>query len=265
MTNDMMPKESRPIPFVIFATQRTGSNWLMGMLDAHPAIAAYDELLLEGVSGNGYWGRTDLEFFASYYSRHRKSDNQITRARWSFRYLKELYSRRPGTDAIGMKLMYDQLWKNPWVWAYMIRYQVRIIHLVRVNLLDIILSLETVKARKRPHAWEGEVVDMPTITLDLNTTVSSLKVLDFRVKTARWLLRLLPVRHIEMSYEQLIADPSLVDHVFAFLKVPTRLDSSDAQSRFKKLNTAKKADLVENYEDLERALRGTRFEHFLDG
>lgn len=254
----------RPTPFVIFATQRTGSNWLMGMLDAHPAIAAYDELLLAGASGSGYWGRTDLEFFEPYYVRHRKHDNRLARALWSFRYLNKLYSRRGGAEATGIKLMYDQLWKNPWVLIYIMRHRLRVVHLVRINLLDIILSAETARARKQFHAWEGHNVETPIVNIDPETILSTLKTIEFRVRVARWMLTLLPINRIEISYEQLMADPSLIDDIFTFLGVSVQPGSPTPASKFKKLNTTRKSDLIDNYAEVERVLRGTRFECFLD-
>ncbi len=235
----------------------------MGMLDAHPAVAAYDELLLTGESGSGYWGRTDLEFFEPYYIRQRKNDNRLARAFWSFRYLNKLYLSRQGTEAIGMKLMYNQLWKNPWVWAYIIRHRVRVVHLVRTNLLDIALSLETLEARKQPHAWEGHVVETLAVTLDPKTIVSDLKTLEFRIKMARWLLAVLPIKGLEVSYEQLVANPSLVNGILTFLDVSIQPKSPTPASKFKKLNTSDKSELIENYAEIEGVLKGTRFERFL--
>lgn len=259
-----MSGEAKSASFVIFATQRTGSSWLMDMLDAHPAIASYDELLLAGASGSGYWGRTDLEFFEPYYIRKRKHDNFFARALWSFRYLNALYSPRQGTEAIGMKLMYEQLWKNPCVWLYMMRHRVRVVHIIRINLLDIILSLETVKARKTPHALASHAVETPAVTLDPSTLVSTLKTFEFRVRVARWLLTLLPIEHLDIAYEQLMADPSILDDAFRFLGVDIPPESPTHASRFKKLNTASKSDLIENYVEIEQVLKGTRFERFLD-
>jgi LPS sulfotransferase NodH len=257
-------KSRRTIPFVIFATQRTGSNWLMGMLDAHPAIAAYDELLLAGASGSGYWGRTDIEFFEPYYIRHRKHDNHLARALWSFRYLNKLYAWRGDTEATGMKLMYDQLWENPWVLIYMMRHRIRVVHLVRMNLLDIILSAETARARKQFHAWEGHNVETPAVNIDPKTILSTLKTIEFRVKVAHWMLTLLPIKRFEVSYERLMVDPSLIGDIFTFLGVSIEPESSMAASKFKKLNTTRKSDLIGNYLEVERALQGTRFERFLD-
>jgi len=247
---------------MIFATQRTGSNWLMGMLDAHPAVAAYDELLLPGATDSGYWGRTDLEFFEPYYARERKHDHPAARAMWSFRYLTELYASRRATGAIGMKLMYSQLWKNPWVSVYMMRHRIRVIHLVRRNLLDIAVSLETLKVRTQPHAWKGQIVDTPTITLDPDTLVSTLEALNFRIRVARLLLSVMLVPHLELAYEHLVANPSLIVDVFAFLEVDAPPDS--VVSRFTKLNTSSKHDVIGNYTEIELALKGTDFERFLD-
>lgn len=234
----------------------------MGMLDRHPAVACYDELLLPKATDSGYWGRTDLEFFEPYYARHRKRDNRLTRVLWSFRYLNKLYSPRQGLDALGMKLMYSQLWKNPWVWPYMVQHRVCVVHLVRSNLLDIVISLETLKTRKQPHAWQGHDVETQSVRLDPKTLMSSLHDLEFRIKVARWLLTVVPIRHIEVSYEQLIANPALLDDVFAFLGTTT--SPGTQVSKFKKLNTSSKPELIENYDEVRRLLSGTRFECFLD-
>ena len=236
----------------------------MGMLDAHPAVASYDELLLGGATGSGYWGRTDLKFFEPYFLRHRKHANRLARALWSFRYLNALYTSRQGTEAIGMKLMYEQLWHNPCVWLYMVRHRVRVVHLVRSNLLDIVLSEATAKARQRPHAWKGQTIETPAVTLVPNTLVSTLKTLEHRVKIARSLLTVLPISHVEISYEQLTAHPSLVYDIFAFLNVAIHSEPPVLVSRFRKLNTATKPDLIENYGEVAQALKGTRFESFLD-
>jgi LPS sulfotransferase NodH len=257
------PLPNMSIPFVIFATQRTGSNWLMGTLDTHPGIAAYDEMLLADASSDDQWGRDDLEPFAPYYARHHKNDNLLSRLWWSLRYLNCLYSSQPAAEAVGMKLMYDQLWRNPWVWFYLLRHRVRMVHLTRSNLLDIVLSLEAAKVRQQPHALEGDHIATPLVTLDPHTLVSELETLEFRIAFARRLLGLLPVASTEVVYEQVVTNPKLIGNVLDFLGVARQMALSSSTSRFKKLNTASQSDLVVNYQEVERALRPTRFAHFL--
>jgi hypothetical protein len=139
------------------------------------------------------------------------------------------------------------------------------VHIVRINLLDIVLSLETIKARKTPHALAGHTVETPTVTLDPSTLASILKTLDFRIKVAHWLLTLLPIDHLDISYENLMANPSLLEDVFRFLGVDLPPESQTPASKFKKLNTASKSDLIANYAEVEQVLRGTRFERFIEG
>ncbi len=258
-----MIQNTHSTSFMIFANQRTGSTWLMDMLDMHPAIASYDELLRTGASGHGKWGRTDRQFFEPYYACHRRRSKYTPRARWLYRYLDELYLPRQGTNAIGMKLMYDQLRDNPWTLPYIVCHRIRVVHLVRTNLLDVIISAEAAEARQQYHALHGDPVEIPVLTLDPATVTSRLTALERGEKIARSLLSLLRIKHIEISYEQLMADSFRVSDVLTFLDVNMQPAPPSLDSRFKKLNTASKRDMIENYTEVMSALQGTRFERFL--
>lgn len=236
----------------------------MDMLDSHPAVASYDELLAPGAKGRGEWGRTDLLFFEPYYVCHRRRNHLASRALWLFRYLDALYSPRRNTEAIGMKLMYDQLWHNPWTLIYMVRHRLRVVHLVRANLLDVIVSTEAAQARRQHHAFQGHLIETPALTLNPAKVTSMLRTLERRVKIARNLLKFLRIKHIELSYEQLLAEPRLVKDVLTFLNVDIELHPPSLASRFRKLNTAKKRDIIDNYAELVSALKGTRFERYLN-
>jgi LPS sulfotransferase NodH len=251
---------SSPTRFIILATQRTGSTWLTDLLDSHPAVASYEELLLPADHHRQTWGRSDKEFFHEYYAR------RVARRRWplatpfwALRYLEELYAPRPGIDAIGMKLMYSQLKQYPWLLAYLVLRQVRVVHLVRTNLLDVVVSQETAQARGRYHAYTSEAVEQTAVELKTEQLVPELEVLQHSVDRIRLLLRLLPTPNIEISYEELGCDDAALDSVFSFLGVRPRR----VTSRFAKLNRDCKQTLIANYQEVERTLRGTRFERFL--
>jgi hypothetical protein len=79
------------------------------------------------------------------------------------------------------------------------------------------------------------------------------------VDRVRLLLRLLPAPSIEVSYEELSRGDAAFDPVLRFLGVAPR----HLRSRFAKLNRGPKQALIANYDDVQRALRGTRFERFL--
>jgi LPS sulfotransferase NodH len=246
--------------FVILATQRTGSTWLTDMLDSHPAVASYEELFLPAEDHRQTWGRSDREFFHEYYA------HRVAGRRWplsvpffSLRYLEELYAPRPDVEAIGLKVMYSQLRRYPWLLAYMVLRQVRVLHLVRTNLLDVVVSQETAQARRQYHAYTSAAVDRSAVDLRTDQLVPQLQSLQRSVDAIRLLLRLLPAPTLEISYEELSGDDDALDAVFEFLGVAPRRVSS----RFAKLNRGPKETLIANYSDVERALRGTPFERFL--
>lgn len=232
------------------------------MLDSHPAISSYEELLLPAEAHQRTWGRADQEFFHEYRARHvggRRRPPPTTLL--ALRYLEQLYAPRPATDAVGMKLMYSQLREYPWLLAYMVVRRVRIVHLVRTNLLDVVLSQETARARSQYHAFDSDRVDQPAVQLSPEELVAALESLQRSVDRIRRLLRLLPAPSIEVGYEELTSDDAAFDPVLRFLRVaPRRLTS-----RFAKLNRSPRQELIANYDDVERALRGTRFERFLAG
>lgn len=253
------PSSASPSRFVILATQRTGSTWLTGMLDSHPAIASYEELFLPADEDRRSWGPADQEFFDNYYRRHAKHKLPLARSFWALKYLNALYAPRPATDAVGMKLMYSQLKERPWLLAYMVLRRIRVIHLVRTNVLDVILSGETAKARNQYHALASDKVAPSAVTLPAERLVADIESLQQSVDSIRLLLRLLPLSSVEVSYEELTRDEAAFSPLFALLGVEPR----SLASRFAKLNRAPKTELIANYADVERVLKGTRFESFL--
>jgi LPS sulfotransferase NodH len=249
---------STPTRFIIVATQRTGSTWLVDKLNSHPGIAAYEELFLAQEAHHGTWGSEDKEFFYAYYARRARRPWLPGRVLWSLRYLEEVYST-PSTEAVGLKLMYGQLRAYPWLLAYLPVRRVRVVHLVRTNLLDVILSRKTAEARRQYHARASDRVDHIAVHLEAEQLVSQLESLQGSVDTIRRLLRLLPTPSLETSYERLTTSEAALDELLHFLNVT----STPLSSRLTKLNREPRQSLIANYEEVERVLRGTRFEPLL--
>ena len=228
------------------------------MLDSHPAVASYEELLLPAEQHPQTWGRSDREFFHEYYARRAGGRRWQPAAPYLVRYLEELYAPRPAIEAIGLKLMYGQLKRYPWLLGYIALRRVRVVHLVRTNLLDVVVSQETAQARRQYHAYTSEAVDRSAVDLKTEQLIPQLEGLQRSVDTIRLLLRALPAPRIEISYEELGRGDAL-DAVFDFLGVAPQ----PVTSRFAKLNRGPKQALIANYQDVERTLRGTPFERFL--
>jgi LPS sulfotransferase NodH len=250
---------SSPTRFVILATQRTGSTWLADMLDSHPRIESYEELFLPAKDRRRTWGRSEWEFFHAYYARRAGRRWPAARAVYGMRYLEELYAPRPATEAVGMKLMYSQLKADPWLLAYLVLRRVRVLHLVRTNLLDVVISQETAKARRQYHAVASDAVEQPAVYLNPEQLGPDLESLQRSIDRIRLLLRGLPVPSIEISYEDLTRDENAVGAALRFLDVA----QEPLASRFVKLNRRPRQELIANYGEVEAVLSGTRFERFL--
>ncbi len=245
---------SRATPFVILATQRTGSSWVGQMLGSHPAVGMSFELF----EPRG----TREQYFEEHFRRRAAHHNALNRARLCFGFLNELFASRPELDAVGFKLMYSHVKTNPAVVAYIALHRVRVIHLVRSNLLDILVSRDTARARGRYHSDGDGSVKEVVVELDPASVVERLTALERQGKLMRRALAVTRTQTREVSYENLLAEPARFEDLLRFLGVaePDRELTAELQ----KINTSGKRAVVSNYDAIESTLRGTRFAGFLD-
>ena len=133
----------------------------------------------------------------------------------TFSYLKAVY-RESGT--VGFKMMYSQLRLYAETLAYLIRHRIRVIHLVRLNHLNVVISGE-IKARTgQAHLLSDQSApEAYQITLDSNTLLRRLKVLRRNILIGRGVLRWSGLPHIEIAYEDLAQDPSRFNLIWNFL------------------------------------------------
>jgi hypothetical protein len=175
----------------------------------------------------------------------------------------------PGSerDAVGFKLMYGQARRNAAVVAYLLVRRVRIFHLVRSNLLDIVVSRETADARGRFHSSELYPSPEPdaspvSVYLDPSTIAARLSAIDRHVHAVRRLLRLTRSPSIEVAYEDLVADREGFRGILRFLGVEDANRSLSSGAH--KVNPFGKRQTIANYDEIRVALSGTRFAPFLD-
>ena len=127
--------------FVVFTTQRSGSTWLMSVLNAIDGVSAQGELFLpRSRSPERRW---DSDFSIPRYVESKETYGSV-RPFSVFRFLSALYG---GEGAIGFKLMYSQLRRYPEILAYLVRERIRVVHLVRRNHLDVLISSSAAVAR----------------------------------------------------------------------------------------------------------------------
>ena len=238
----------------MLSTQRSGSTWVVDMLDSHPRVLAYSELFMHGGEGKPKWGQEqDLPYWQTY----AREKHRITKPYWLWRYLGEAYSERPGIDAVGFKLMYSQLTRisRPLMPALWLK-RARIIHLIRRNALDVVLSKEAGAAREgRLHARDGEDVEQVRLSLDTDTLLRRMTLHERAIAGARVRFKRVGLPYTEVVYEDLASDESGFASLFEFLGV----EPAPVSSSLQKLNPTSHEDLIENYGEVREALQGTEF------
>jgi len=191
----------------------------------------------------------------------RKLINYLARKFAVYSYLDKLYSQQ-GYEAIGFKFMYAQASRIPWRYPMVIDYirghDVRVIHLVRNNSLRVLVSRQRLRASGIPHSK----VALPAnaVVLPVNTLYHDLENLESEKQRWRGIREELPF--LEITYEQLILQRDLeTRRVLEFLGV-----NADAplNSPLKKIGSDSLKEAIANYEEVEKVLRGTRFEELLD-
>lgn len=241
--------------FVIVSTQRSGSTWLTDLLNSHPDIAGYTELFLAKGEGAPNWGRYRDMLYWQTYRKDLRGFGRHIRPLGVYRYLDEAFARHPDKRAVGLKLMYTQIAMLPETLLYLRSRDVRVIHLLRRNVLDVVLSGLAKSTRKLAHAQAGAVVERVKLHVEPDWL---LRQLAKRQREQRWfayLLKRLGVPYLELVYEDIADDRSRLAGCLEYLGCrPMELGSDMA-----KLNPKSHAELLENIDEVAAGLSSTSF------
>lgn len=236
----------------------------MERLAKHPQVGGYGEVLLWPVEGWSDWppGAADRPFYATYLKDRSLLRSPVARHALLFRYLDYLYAPRRGFRAIGFKLMYDQVRQFPQVLAYLRSRRAKVLHLTRLNLLDIVLSRKANQARRFAHARSPEEREMIRVHVDTSQLVPALLRLERERAGARTILRAFHVEVHELAYESLLANDRLLAETLRFLGIEVA-GVDELTAVMLKLAPDSQREIIENYDEVALRLTGTRFQPFL--
>lgn len=247
------------VKFIILATQRTGSSFLGTSLDSHPEVTCCEELFMprnrNEITYRSYRQSSWIHRFT-----HLLSQQRLVHA-----YLDHVASSaKPGASAWGFNLMYNQAIKYPATLSWCRRNDVRIIHLLRRNLLKVLTSREV--ARKRKSTTKSDPVYLSTKPLPRTTVV--LPVASLRTKldqlaelVDQYRARFADSPYLELEYEMLVADQEAeISRILDFLCVK----KASLHSTLIKTSPDSLRDIIENYQAVCEELRGTKYEACLD-
>lgn len=256
--------ERRPVvaepetrPFVVLGAERTGSNLLVGMLASHPRLKCEGELFNPRMIGKGLLDArlpedTDIGAMLAL----RRTDPA------AFHRAILRIAAGHGAAAAGFKLLYYHGIVDNRVIDHLVSLSdLRVIHLTRRDRLARWLS----KARAdETDSWyvgkrqETRPSSGP-MHLDPVKTLADLEDCELMEERARATFGL--ERVLEITYEDLLADPeggsgAVLDHLGV---EPAPLQISTKKQGSRDLRRA-----IANWEEIERALTGTRWSHLVN-
>ncbi|KAI5066160.1 hypothetical protein GOP47_0018784 [Adiantum capillus-veneris] len=242
--------------FVIFSMQRSGSGWFETLLNSHPNISSHGEVF--SVDGR------------------RESASTITRT------LDTLYnldwissaSKNECTAAVGLKWMLNQgvMEYKKEIADYLKDNSVSVIFLFRKNILRRYVSIlansfdRVAKQLNGTHLAhvhskeEAEVLEAYKPVVNLTSLIPYLERVEEIIDDACSSFK--ETRHMIFFYEDLVVNPRKeLRKAQKFLGVnPLKLESKHV-----KIHTRPLHGQIENWDDLNEYLKGTRYEIFLKG
>jgi hypothetical protein len=174
------------------------------------------------------------------------------------RYLSGVYAPQEQISLIGMKFMYGQARRYPEVMDWLVDNNVKFVHLVRKNALEVIVSRE-LAAKRGTHSMLKELPAVK-LRLDPDELKAEIKVCVDEINHYRGVCESL--NSYEMSYEDFAVDMEKEARaVLSFLGIET---TQPLTSILRKTNPRPLRDTIENYDQISRCFSGTQFEQYLD-
>lgn len=239
--------------FIILCSGRTGSNFLLGLLNSHSRVVAFGEIFqnppIIGWSLQGY-------------SQSKRAVEQFNNLPVDF--LEErVFKKFPlHIRAVGFKIFYYHAQKDPYkqVWDYLInKNDLRIIHNKRRNILRTYLSTQLAFLHNVWVNTSGENVYYPPITLNYE------KCLEAFIQIREWELKYDQLFHkheiYNAYYEELSKDYLReMDKIQDFL----RLNIEITRPQTFKQSRAPLTRAIENYHELKERFLGSPWEAFFE-
>lgn len=249
------------LPFVLLTTHRSGSSVLWRTLDQTPTIWVKGELVRDGaVSQHSYTQLLER-------SRWHRLIHGLAPGAGMRRFLDQTLGPRKGRDAVGFKLMYDQITPTVRGW-FDAHAQVHYVHLIRDNHLKTQISIAGARARDRYAVRSDQDFEFEPIQLPTESLLQDLEASDRRIDEHRHWIAERP--HLEIHYEDFQVSPeAVVAAVQSFLGVETTASAEAAGGAHEKALPLKKmtpeapSEALSNYAEVADLLAGTPYERFL--
>lgn len=246
--------------FIILNDYRTGSNFLMNLLKAHPKVICYSEVLFHNKIFWGYkiYGKDD-------------DDNSLfeERNRDILKFLdKYIYRKYPARKkAVGFKFMYGDLFENKTIdlEAFLDRNQdVLVIHLTREDLLAQMISGIIFQKTKdsvvvNDSQWNKKLGSIEPFKLTEEFCENFFSNKENRINSIEIIVRAKKVNSLSVTYEGLANN-----RVETLKTIQNRLGLNFYETKTiqKKQNRLSHRDWITNYDELKSHFAGSKWSKY---
>ena len=154
------------IKFLIITQPRSGSAWFMSCLNSHPRIycprlptlfSKYNVSPIKGFKPRFLQVDNPRSPYYKYRSRSfkRQIAHRFNRKKLIHDFLSELYVEHHNAQAVGYKVNYSQINRYSEITSWIKHNDVKIIHLMRTNLLKRLVSHKIAHARNLMHSTQS--------------------------------------------------------------------------------------------------------------
>ena len=247
--------------FVIFTLPRTGSTLLSKSLDKHPEIFCNDEIF--HFSFKNYFSPHQFRFLKVRFLPKKINyiiNYPVTYLRLNH-FLDEYFINNPNENfkAKGFKLMYYQTFYLPGLITYLKKNNIKVILLLRENVLRNALSDMRARATGVYHYQDDNEIQRSGLPkLNVKTELLKQK-MDGIVKQNKKLESLVrDMDYIKIRYEDFMEWNTTINRISDFLNVPKYEISAGA----KKLNPVVLKDMISNYTEVDNWLRQNNYSEY---
>ncbi len=261
--------------YVLLTNQRSGSTWTCNLLDLQNRVTCGGTEMYQGIVRipelmiQKHSSLINIEVKWSDYK------TNLTRAFQNAMDANEYCNSESNPSmraAAGFKMMYGQIpnqfIKGGEIFDYFAKNNIAVIHLVREAKILRLASMKQTRdiAGQEPHAIDASAVQKfrektQSITWDDKTIA---KIILEEMVDRKWEKRLIFKPHLKyhrLTYEKMLEKNSLISEliqVFTTLSTIQKPSSLNLDSKLLKLNESTCKGRINNYEELQKRLAGTR-------
>lgn len=249
--------------YVLLAERRSGTSLLIDCLQKHPEIFCGKRVFgidkrIKNPDDNNHSGDYFLYRTASLKNR---LVHHLDRKKSLATFLgTEFFNSGRKESIVGFRFIYNNVGAYPQVVDWSVQNSVKVIHLVRENILKTYVSTVTAKLHKMHHPHLGDKIKTATLELDCDVLIAELARRTQDLENNRVLFKGAP--YLELKYEDFVQHREAQSkRLLTFLGAT---DTGPLESTLVKINPPNLSDIIINYHEVEKALRGGPYERYLD-